>query len=402
MTDTLAIHGGPKVRPHPMPPRLALGEAERAAVTEVLDYYRARGLDPGYQGHFEGLYTDAFVTSLGGGGFADAVSTGTVAVYLAIAALGLAKGSEVIVSPITDPGTLTAIIHNGLVPVLADCKPGSYNIGAPQVAERTSRRTSAVVVVHAAGQAAEIDAIVELARQRGLRVVEDCSQSHGALWQGRPVGTFGDIAAFSTMYRKAHISGGAGGMVYSPNEALHRLALAHADRGKPRWRSDFDDRDPSGYLFPALNHHTDEISSAIGLASLKRLGDTIRRRRAFVADLAALLEESSASCRACGASDADSPFFLPVSVDLGRITCSKIEFAEALGAEGIDLNPHYRYVVSEWPWVRPYLSDAFDCSNAVAVRDGSFNVYLNENYGRREAEDIVAAIRKVETHYAVV
>ncbi len=400
MTSTLAIDGGPRVRSRPMPPRLALGEAERAAVTEVLDYYRARGLDPGYQGHFERLYTDAFVASMGGGGFADAVSTGTVAVYLAIAALGLAKGSQVIVSPITDPGTLAAIIHNGLVPVLADCKPGSYNIGAPQVAARTTGRTSAVVVVHAAGQATEIDAIKAFAGERGLRVVEDCSQSHGALWQGRPVGTFGDIAAFSTMYRKAHVSGGAGGMVYSPDQELHRLALAHADRGKPRWRSDFDDRDPSGYLFPALNHHTDEISCAIGLASLQRLGDTIRRRRAFVAELAALLEESSTTCRACGVSEADSPFFLPVSVDVGRITCSKIDFAEAVRAEGIDLNPHYRYLVGEWPWVRPYLSDGFDCPNAAAVRDGSFNVYLNENHGRGEAEDIAAAIRKVETHYA--
>ena len=394
--DRLAIHGGGKTRPHPMPPRLAMGEAERAAVLEILDYYRERGVDPGYQGHFEKLYTDAFVAFMGGDGFADAVSTGTVAVYLALAALGLPRGSEVIVSPITDPGTLAAVIHNGLVPALADSMPGSYNMGARQVAERTNARTSAVVVVHAAGQATEIDAICDFCRAQGLRVVEDCSQSHGALWKGRPVGTFGDIAAFSTMYRKAHISGGAGGMVFSRDENLYRLALAHADRGKPRWRADFDDRDPSGYLFPALNHHSDEISCAIGRASLGRLPDTMRRRSAFVAELGRCLEATSSVCRCYAFSPTDSPFFCPVHVDTGRIACDKTHFAEAVRGEGVDLNPHYMYVVHQWPWVRPHLSDDFTCPNATEVRDGSFNVYLNENYGPTEAADVAAAIAKVE------
>src|SRR6185437_3020052 len=230
-------------------------------------------------------------------GYADAVATGTASLYIAVAALDLPKGSEVLVSPITDPGTLSAIILNGLKPRLCDSKKHSYNIGPTQVEERLGPNVSAIIVVHAAGQAAEVDKIVAVAKKCGIKVLEDCSQSHGAKIVGRPIGTFGDIAAFSTMYRKAHMTGPSGGVVYSRDLEIFRRALAHADRGKPRWRDDFSDRDPSGYLFPVLNLHTDEISCAIGVASLRRLDQTIMRRLSYVSDVVAGLAERAEVCR---------------------------------------------------------------------------------------------------------
>src|SRR5215470_17765098 len=114
-TNLLAIEGGTPVRAKPMPPRFALGEAEMAMVQEVLQHYRDKAVDPGYQGMFEKRYTDGFVKTMGGG-HADAVATGTAAIYIAVAALNLPAGSEVMVSPVTDPGTLAAIILNRLVP----------------------------------------------------------------------------------------------------------------------------------------------------------------------------------------------------------------------------------------------------------------------------------------------
>jgi len=111
--ETLAIHGGEPVRRERMPPRLALGEDELRMIQECIAYYRERQVDPGYQGTFEKLYTDAFVAMMGGG-YADAVATGTVALYIALAALDLPEDSEVLVSPITDPGTISAIILNRL------------------------------------------------------------------------------------------------------------------------------------------------------------------------------------------------------------------------------------------------------------------------------------------------
>jgi perosamine synthetase len=205
----LAVEGGKPVRARPMPPRLALGPSEIAMLEEAIRYYREAAVDPGYQGPFEKIYTDEFAAMMGGG-YCDSVSTGTASVYLAIAALELPKGSEVICSPITDPGTIASIVMNGLKPRLADSRPNDYNMGSEQVAARYSANVSAVLVVHSIGQATDVDRIAAEAHRRGVKVIEDCSQSHGALIMGRPIGAFGDIAAFSTMYRKNHMSGGSG------------------------------------------------------------------------------------------------------------------------------------------------------------------------------------------------
>ncbi|MEO9961437.1 MAG: DegT/DnrJ/EryC1/StrS family aminotransferase, partial [Nisaea sp.] len=223
--------------------------------------------------------------------------------------------------------------------------------------------------------------------------------AHGATSNETPLGTFGDVACFSTMYRKAHMTGGCGGVVYSRNRDLYHKALAYADRGKPRWLDDFDDRDPRGYLFPALNLHNDEISCAIGISSLRRLDQTISNRLDFVFRLTALLKERSRMCRVFEFSNADSPFFIPVQFDQSSATCTKTEFAEAVRAEGIDLNPHYQYLAADWPWLQPYAMGDLDCRNARAVLDTSFNIFVNENYSEKDALSVAEAIEKVERHY---
>ena len=395
----LAVDGGVPVRTRPMPARFALGEAETALIHEVLAYYQDKKVDPGYQGAFEKRYTDTFVKFMGGG-YADAVATGTASLYIAIAALDLPAGSEVIVSPITDPGTISSIILNNLVPRIADSEPGTFNMGPGQFVARITAKTRAVMLVHSLGRAADVSGVVKEAHARGIRVIEDCSQSHGARVKGRPIGNYGDIAAFSTMYRKAHMTGGAGGVVFTNDIDLHHRALAAADRGKPSWRSDFDDRNPNQFLFPALNFHTDEISCAIGISSLSRLQDTLLRRLAFVAELTGRLNDRAEICRPYGYSPNDAPFVYPIVVDIDRITCSKEHFANAVLAEGIGLNPHYRYLVSDWPWLRKFLSDDFSTPNARSMRDRSFMLYLNENYGLSEASDCSKAIVKVEKRYA--
>src|SRR5580704_14933304 len=135
--ETLAILGGPPVRSERMPPRMALGDEELRMIQECVAYYREQQVDPGYQGPFEKLYTDAFCDMMGGG-YADAVATGTASLYVALAALDLPKGSEVLVSPITDPGSLGAIILAGFKPKLCDSKPDSYLVGLDQMLERVT------------------------------------------------------------------------------------------------------------------------------------------------------------------------------------------------------------------------------------------------------------------------
>jgi len=318
---------------------------------------------------------------------------------VALAALELPKGSEVIISPVTDSGPLNCIIMLGLVPVLADSAPDDYNMGLEQLTSRFTPRTTGVLAVHSAGQPLAIDAMVEAAHAQGIKVLEDCSQAPGAVWKGRRVGVYGDIAAFSTMYRKTLTAGASGGVVYSPTEAMYRQALAHADRGKPAWRKDLDLRDPGHALFPALNFNTDELSCAIGIASLARLDEAVAARRGFLRRLCQELPRASRVCRPSKADPGCSPFYFPILVDAGAITCSKTEFARAVAAEGIGLGEHYGCVVNSWGFAKRYFADEFVTANALSMRDRSFNLYVNERYGEQEVEDVVAAIAKVEAWY---
>jgi len=397
-STTLALHGGEPVRSTPLPVRQAVGANEIQLLHEMLAYYQARDEDPPYQGEFEARYTRAFVEYMGGG-YADAVATGTISLFVALAALNLPKNSEVLVSPITDPGTLSAIILCGLTPKIIDSQPHSFNVGPEQVKARISKQTSCALIVHAAGQATPIQEIVEVCKAGQISVLEDCSQAHGAEYRGKKVGTFGDIAAFSTMYRKASITGSTGGVVYTKNEELYFQTLAHADRGKPRWLKGFDDRDPNQFLFPALNLHANEFGCAIGLASFARLDETKKRRLNFINKISAALIAESKVCLPYDYSEADSPFYYPIFVDSARIRCSKREFAEAVRAEGIGLNPHYQYLVADWPWIQKYLADNFSSPNARMARDNCFCLYVNENYGEQEVKDVLTAILKVEHYY---
>jgi dTDP-4-amino-4,6-dideoxygalactose transaminase len=379
-----------------MPPRTAFDFQTLDAVKEVFFHYREKKIDFGYQGDYEKQYTNAFVSFMGNQGYADAMSSGTASIFVALASLQLKPGAHVIVSSITDPGTISAIILNRLVPVLADNSPGSYNIGVPEFDQRVSKETKAAVVVHAAGKAAPIKEICEISDRRGIPVIEDCSQAHGAQSNGTKVGCFGEVAAFSTMHRKAHSTGGCGGVAFTQSKERYDLLRAYADRGKPFSSKTFDEKDPGCFLFPALNFNIDELSCAIGIRSLLNLQETIRKRLAFLLLLKNKLEKVSKVCRITQLSEEDSPFFQPITVDESVITCNKKDFAKTLQSKGIPVNPDYRYVVCEWPWVRTYLSDDFLCRNAIDARNKTFNLLLNENYGYEEVEYILEAISETE------
>jgi len=398
MSCSLAVHGGEPVRKTPMPFREAFGDAEVEQVMAVVEYYRSRQQDPPYQGYFEKNFCDEFSDFMGGG-YTDAVATGTAACYVAVAALNLPPKSEVIISPVTDSGPLNCLILQGLTPVVADSAPNSYNMGVAEFLARVTPNTKAVFAVHAAGEPCEIDLITEEAHKRGIFVVEDCSQAPGAVLNGIKVGGFGDISAFSTMYRKSLAAGASGGLVYTKDEALYHQALAHADRGKQTWRTDIYLNDPGHSLFPAHNFNTDEFSCAVGSASLARLQETVDARVAFLKSFLDALSTASNACSPYAFHEGFSPFYFPVFVDTDKVSCTKNEFAQALQAEGVGLLPDYGCLISTWKWALPYLSDDFVTKNALETRDGSFNFFVNERYGQQEVDDTIAAIQKVEAHY---
>lgn len=400
-STTLAINGGAPVRPTPMPERIAFGDQEVASLMEVIEYYRSRNQDPPYQGIFERRLSEAFCAFMSGG-YADGVSTGTAACFVAIAALDLPASSEIIISPVTDSGPLNSILFQGFVPVVADAMPDSFNMGVEQFLERITPRTSAVFAVHAAGEPLAIDRITKEAHNRSIKVIEDCSQAPGAVCASTRVGAIGDVAAFSTMYRKTLATGGSGGIVYSCDIDTHHRGLAAADRGKPAWRTDVNLADPSTAQFVALNFNTNEFSSAIGLASLERMQEAIDKRIAFVDDLIAQMKlQQLHACKPYNFHHGFSPFFFPIFVETELLSCTKNEFAHALMAEGIPLNPDYGCIISDWNFAKEHLSDDFVATNAQSTRQRSFNLFLNERYGNDEANDIVRAMAKVEQFFTL-
>ncbi len=397
--DKLAIHGGIKTRPTPMPSRMTFDVEELKGIEQLFAEYRKLGRDFGYQDIYEKRFTEAFTKYMGIAGYCDAVCSGSSALFIAVASFQLPKKNEVMVSPFADPSDVNAIILNDLVPILVDSMINSYNSGIDQYMEKITDKTCAAIVIHSYGNPAPIDVISSALKSKGIKILEDGSRAHGASINGCKVGTFGDVSAFSAMYSKTLNMGGSGGIVFTKQEETYRLIRAYADRGKNFWADDYDTRNPANWLFPAHNFNTDEISCAIGIESLKKL-DTVRRKRIeFLKTLQHKLSIASETCRIGDFSDNDSPFFQPIFVDRSRINVSKIEFALAVREEGIPLNPHYGYLVSDWLWAKPYFPLGLDCPNANMVRNNSFNLLFNENYGEKEASDIASAIGKVERFF---
>jgi perosamine synthetase len=391
---------GQMVRGEPLPYRKLFGESEFMAVKEVFDDCWENEYDFGYQGKFEEAYTSAFCT-FQGGGFADAVCSGTAAVYLAVCSLELPKGSEVIISPVTDPGCVSAVILAGMKPIVADSAPNQFNVGPDEFDRAINSKTAAAVLTHTGGVPLEMDRIIEVSQRKNIKMIEDCSQAHGGEYKKKKVGCFGDIAVFSTMFSKTHATGGCGGIIFTKNENLYWRVRAYADRGKSFEQNEFDAKDPSNFLFPTLNFNQNELSCAIGKATLERLPSTIEKRVSIVRMINDELAYSSIVKPIQTVRDARlSPFFHTIVVDLDKISVSKIQFAKAIGAEGIWINPNYNYVVTEWKWFQELnSSNRSKTHNASDFKNSSFNILFNERFEEKDVMDIVKSIKKVESVY---
>ncbi|MBP1988625.1 DegT/DnrJ/EryC1/StrS family aminotransferase [Paenibacillus eucommiae] len=411
-TEQLAINGGPKVRNRPFPDRGLLGEEEKEAVIALFDEAIATGIAIGYLGPEEEAYCSEFASFMGGG-YADAVNSGTTAVYVALRALDLEPFTEVIVSPITDPGGMMPIALLNCIPVIADSAPGKYNTDAEQIEKLITPLTSAILVAHIGGEPLNIEAIVALGKKYGIPVVEDCAQAHGASINGKLVGSFGDIAAFSTMFGKHHCTGGQGGVVFTRQEALYWRARQASDRGKP-----FGLPEGSTNAIASLNFNLNDLAAAIGREQLKKLPIIVQKRRALAAKLSERLSGLQSIIIPPQIEGAESSYWWwRLEVNTEQISCDKDTYCRALSAEGLPINPSYRamphlmdwfqqqnvFGTSGYPWKAPaYKGNAdreFQCPNAMAATSVQFNLYITESWGEQEIADTLAAFEKVDLAY---
>jgi dTDP-4-amino-4,6-dideoxygalactose transaminase len=278
----LAIDGGRPVRRHPFAPWPNFEADEIEAAARVLRCGKVN-----YWTGEEGRQFEREFAAYANCSFGVAVANGTVALELALYALGIGPGDEVIVPSRTFIASASCATMRGATPVLADVDHCSQNLTVDTILRLLTPRTKAIIAVHLAGWPCDMDSIMELSRSRGLKVIEDCAQAHDATYRGRPVGCFGDLAAFSFCQDKIMTTGGEGGMLTTNDPLIWRRAWSFKDHGKS-YDAVYNRIHPPGFRWLhesfGTNWRLTEMQSAIGRVQLAKLQKwvEIRRRNAGI------------------------------------------------------------------------------------------------------------------------
>ena len=339
-------------------------------------------------------------------------SSGSAALHIAIAALRLQPGDEVIVPAITDMGSVIGILYQQGGPVFADLEPHTYNLDPADVRRRITPKTRAIMAVHLAGNPCDLAALGALAKAHHLALIEDCAQAWGARWQGQPVGLHGDIACYSFNEFK-HVSCGDGGIV-ATNDA--RLGT-----GLSKWGDKYYDRVAGGRDPEELapNYRITEPQAAVATAQLTKLA-AITAGRVWAGErlTAGLAGTPGLQLPAMRPGDTHSYWFYLLRLEPGRFKATRDEFAAALLAEGVACTPGYiprpvyQYPVFQnhnffggrWP-VRDFGVTAMDyrtvrCPVAEAILQDGVKLTVNEAMTEPYLAKVVAAVRQVASRWA--
>lgn len=214
-------------------------------------------------------------------GYAIALANGTVAIDLALQALGIGHGDEVIVTSRTFLASVSSIVNAGAVPVFADVDRDSQNVTAQTIEAVLTSNTRAIICVHLAGWPCDMEPIMALALAHDLKVIEDCAQAHGAVYNGRPVGSIGHVGAWSFCQDKIMTTGGEGGMVTTNDRSLWLKMWAFKDHGKS-WEAIYEREHPPGFRWVHEGFGTNwrmlEVQGVIGRIQLTRMGEWQKAR----------------------------------------------------------------------------------------------------------------------------
>lgn len=277
----LAILGGEPVRKKPFSPWPQSTENDRRRVLEVLETRNWGGFP------FPNRYAAEFAQKFAdyhGASYGCTLVNGTIALVVALQAAGIRFGDEVIVPAYTWDGTATAVLFAGGVPVFADIDPDTYCLDVDDVRRKITPRTRAVLPVHLAMRFADMDALMALARQHDLRVIEDCAHVHGGQYKGRGAGSMGDIGCFSMQSSKL-MTCGEGGIVITSNLEMFELIQSYVNCGRASETDQFKHR------VIGSNYRLTEFQAAVLLGQLEMLPELAGRRSRNAARLSAALEQ---------------------------------------------------------------------------------------------------------------
>jgi len=263
-------------------------ETESAIVAEVL-----RSNKVNYWTGNKGKEFEQKFSQWVGAKYAVGLANGTLAIEVALRALGVGAGDEVIIPPRTFMATASAVSIIGAIPIFADIDSVSQNISAQKIAQKITRKTKAVICVHLAGWPCDMDEIIAVCQPHNIKIVEDCAQAHGAKYKGKSVGSFGHIAAWSFCQDKIITTGGEGGMVTTDDPDLYKWMWEFKDHGKS-YDSVYNKKHPPGFRWLhdtiGSNYRLTEMQSALGIYQLDQVDDWVARRREIAAAYRAVIE----------------------------------------------------------------------------------------------------------------
>ena len=393
----LALDGGAPVRKTPFAPWPVFAEDEVEAVAAVLRSGRVNYWTGEQSQEFEREFAK-FI----GVEYAVALANGTAALELALYALGIGPGDEVVVPSKTFIASASCVVRVGAIPVVADVDPDSQNITAASIEKALSPRTKAIIAVHLAGWPCEMEEILALAKKRGLRVVEDCAQSAGARYRGRVTGSIGDIGAFSFCQDKIITTGGEGGMLVTDSRELWEKAWSYKDHGKS-YAVVFEREHAPGFRWLhesfGSNWRITEMQSAIGTLQLKKLPQWLAARRRNAALLNRGLSAVAGLRLALPPAHSEHAYYKYYAFlrpELLRPGWNIERILDALAAEGIPCGVGAcSEIYLEKAFTDAGLGPAQPLPVASRLADASLMFMLHPGLGEQEMRDTCTALAKV-------
>lgn len=332
-----------------------------------------------------------------GSPFTVAVNSCTAALHLSILAAGILPGDEVITSAMTFCATVNAIIHSGATPVLADCDPITLCIDPKEIEKKITPRTKAIIPVHFAGNACDMDAIMSIAGRYKLKVIEDCAHAIETTYKGRHTGTFGDFGCFS-FYVTKNIVTGEGGMVSTRHKkyADRIKILALHGMSADAWRR-FSDKGYKHYkvVEAGFKYNMMDIQAALGIHQLERIGINHKRRQK-------IWKFYKQQLRNCPIDLPSEPLpyvkhayhLFTIMVNDKKSGIRRDDFLKAMNEENIGTGVHYESISIHPYYRKRYGWDPADCPNSYSIGKRTVSLPISPKLTDKDMADVVRAVKK--------
>jgi len=326
-----------------------------------------------------------------GAEFGTGTTSGTSALHLALLALGVKEGDEVIIPDFTMAAVMFAVMYCGARPVFVDADPLTWNINPGGIRSRITKKTKAIIAVHTYGHPCDMDPIREIAREHGLPVLEDAAEAHGALYKGKRCGGLSEIAAFS-FYGNKIMTTGEGGMVLTSDPELAGRCRYYKNLCFPlKGKRDFY-HDDLGF-----NYRMTNIQAALGLAQLEHVEEFVRRRRAHAAYYNAQLGTIGGIQTPVEKSDVATNVYwmYGILLDPGRAGFGSGEFASRLRELGVDTRPFFRPMHAQAAYTKVYGKHRGDFPVSKDLSERGLYLPSGSGLSEEDLKFVCDAVRKI-------